>query len=133
MCVRRSRHDWDMDETRQQARRAEADLLAEIGRHLFGQDLRVSVRLPRSLADGASAAWSREDTDDTGAETDFGRTIRRQAGDLALIGLAEEERGSTTADGDVAVELHAWQIGAALDAAEERGLLKDAQPPQSDE
>ena len=50
------------------------------------------------------------------------RQMRGQAGTLALIRLAVEQT-SREADGDVAVELDAWFIGGALDAADEAGLL----------
>jgi hypothetical protein len=111
--------------------RDDAELLAEIGRSLFVQDLKVSVRLPASLAARALAAWERNDpmNEISGDENPSERAIRRQAGSLALIGLAIGNR-SETSDGDhVTVELDAWQIGAALDAADERQLLKDVTPP----
>jgi hypothetical protein len=117
-----------MDESHGSARQGEAELLAQIGRCLFGQDLKVRVQLPAALARGALAAWERDDTGDTEAETPAALTIRHQAGALALIGLAVEQRGHTEGD-QVEVELDAWQIGSALTAADERGLLAGMEPP----
>jgi len=111
--------------------RDDAELLAEIGRCLFVQDLRVSVRLPASLAARALAAWERDDPENEISEDENHRerAVRHQAGNLALIGLDIQNR-SGAFDGDhVTVELDAWQIGAALDAADERQLLKDVSPP----
>jgi hypothetical protein len=111
--------------------RDDAELLAEIGRCLFVQDLKVSVRLPASLAARALAAWERDDLENeiSGDENPSERAVRHQAGSLALIGLDIENR-SEACDGDqVTVELNAWQIGAALDAADERQLLTDVSPP----
>ena len=106
------------------ARRLEAELLALVGQSLFAQDLRVRVQLSSALAAGALAAWKREDTDHTLDESRTERAIRQRAGALALIGLTVDEVASAAGD-EVEVELHAWQIGAALDAAEEAGLLTD--------
>jgi len=117
-----------MDESDGSARQSEAELLAQIGRCLFGQDLRVRVQLPAALAMGALAAWQRDDTGGTEAESHAARAIRHQAGALALIGLAIEERGHIEGD-QVEVELDAWRIGSALDAADERGLLAGLEPP----
>jgi len=111
--------------------RDDAELLAEIGRCLFVQDLTVTVRLPASLAAQALAAWERDDSESeiSGDESQSERAARHQAASLALIGLSIENR-SEASDGDhVTVELDAWQIGAALDAAEERELLQDVFPP----
>jgi hypothetical protein len=111
--------------------RDDAEVLAEIGRCLFVQDLRVSVRLPASLAAHALAAWERDDPENeiSGDENHSERAVRHQAGNLALIGPDIKNRTGTS-DGDhVTVELDAWQIGAALDAADERRLLKDVRPP----
>ncbi|MGA8246030.1 MAG: hypothetical protein WB797_03930 [Nocardioides sp.] len=118
-----------MDES---ARRDEADLLAQIGRSLFAQDLRVRVQLPAALATGALAAWKRDDTGDSETETETECTIRSQSGALALIGLAVDERGVPSGSDQVGVELDAWQIGSALDAADERGLLAGLESPWRD-
>ena len=118
-----------VSESERSAEEREVEVLARIGQYLFHQDLRVSVRLPAALADDALAAWQREDS--TGAlepETQARRASRHQAGDLALIGLALKERASLESD-QVQVELDAWQIGSALNAADQRGLLAGVKPP----
>jgi hypothetical protein len=107
----------------------DATLLAQIGGALFPQGLRVSVRLPKDLAEQAVAAWQRDDSE--GAlphETPDQRLIRERAAALALIGLALENAGIEEGD-DVVVELDAWQVGTALHAANEDGLLTDGVPP----
>lgn len=112
-------------------RQREADLLAEVGRWLFPQDLRVRVRLPASLADRAVAGWERYDVDGDDVAVREGtdqRALRHQAGALALIGLRIKEHGLRDGRGNVVVDLDAWQIGHALDAAEQRGLLLDNVP-----
>lgn len=111
----------------------DALLLAEIGRSLFAQDLRVRVRLPSALAASALGAWERDDPSDglLGDETPEQRSVRRQAGNLALIGLAVEQRSGESDEGWTVVEVDAWQIGAALDAAEERDLLAGIAPPHA--
>ncbi len=114
-----------MDDDEQRARRNEAELLAQIGRSLFSQDLRVRVKLPADLARDASAAWAHDDFGDTEGESESARRIRHRAGSLALIGLAVDERGVPAEGDQIEVEIDAWQIGSALDAADERGLLSD--------
>ena len=110
-------------------RQLEADLLAEIGRCLHAQNLRVSVRLPAALAAEAVAGWEREHVDEiVEDETVEQPLIRHRAGALALIGLGITERGILDGHDSVMVDLDAWQIGNALDAADERGFLD---PPAS--
>lgn len=120
-----------MDESERETQEGEADVLAQIGRCLFEQDLRVIVRLPVALAAAAQAAWDRDDAGDFENETPAERTSRHQAGALALVGLAVEERGATKEGDEMEVALDAWQIGSALDAADQRGLLKGLRPPDS--
>jgi hypothetical protein len=108
----------------------DADTLAKIGRHLFGQPLRVSVRLPRSLANEALAAWQRDDDDDPlPDETQQQEQARHRAGTLGLIGLSIENGGLIQGD-EVVVGLDAWNIGTALDTAEQGGTLDGITPPQ---
>ena len=125
------RHHGCVDDPDYAIWRDDAELLAEIGRCLFVQDLRVSVRLPASLATRALAAWERDDPENEIPEDEnpSERTVRHQAGSLALIGLAIENRSGASDADHVTVELDAWQIGAALDAADERQLLNDVRPP----
>ena len=81
---------------------------------------------------GASAAWARDDLGDDEGERESARSARHQAGSLALIGLAVDERGVPTAGGQIEVEIDAWQIGSALDAADQRGLLNELYRPERD-
>ena len=125
-------HDSRVDESERDTREDEANLLAQIGRCLFEQDLRVTVHLPAALAAGARAAWDRDDSGDVENETPAERTSRHQAGALALIGLAVEERGTPKEGDEVEVVIDAWQIGSALEAADQRGLLAGVRPPDRD-
>lgn len=97
----------------------EGELLAEIGQALMPQNLRVSVLLPRELADRAVQAWERDDNDPDVGESEENRLQRVRAGHAALIGLAVEERGSKLPNGDVRVDLQAWQVGVALETNDE--------------
>ncbi|GIG58421.1 hypothetical protein Lfu02_27930 [Longispora fulva] len=97
--------------------RRDSALLAAIGAHLAPQVSRISVRLPRQLADDAVAAWHRDDEGDIGEETPEQAAVRDHAAYLALIGLVITQRG--VADGDeVVVDLDVTHVGAALRAAE---------------
>jgi len=108
---------------------SDAALLAEIGGALFPQETRVRVRLPRSLAERAVMSWDREDFEgDLPPETLERRVVRHRAGFAALIGLAIEECGQTEGE-EVVVELDAWEIGAAFEAADEAGLLSEVKAP----
>ncbi len=107
------------------ARIDEAEALAEMGKVVFAQTLTVSVVLPKQLAEKAVRAWRRDDMATVSSdESATDRRTRRQAGDLALIGRAIDERGVEQEDGTVSVDVDAWQVGAALDAADERNLLR---------
>jgi len=102
---------------------ADADTLAAVARELFLQPTRLTVGLPKALADEALRAWERDD--DVGPlpdETPEQRTTRHRAGTLALIGAAVEAGGVADGDG-VVVEVDAWHVGNALDAADAMGLL----------
>jgi hypothetical protein len=82
------------------------------------------------LADRAVAAWQRdEEPVNLLPETDEQRSIRRDAGTLALIGEFIEETGVEDGD-DVAFELDAWLLGNALEAADRAGQL-DIFPPRT--
>ncbi len=104
-------------------------VLVAVGQRLFDQSLRVEVRLPARLAEAALKAWQRDDDgDDDGdgdlpdPETDEQRRVRHDAGILALIGLSIEQRGVTDGE-DVIVDLDAWYVGGALDAADAAGMI----------
>lgn len=128
-----ARHHGLVTDSSYLARQLEADLLAEIGRCLHAQDLRVRVRLPAPLAAQAVAGWEREDVDELAEnETTEQRALRLHAGALALIGLAVKERGTPDGYDGVIVDLDAWQIGNALDAADARGLLNPPNRPDED-
>lgn len=102
----------------------DATVLGELGQQLFAQDLKVSVRISQQLAEAAVAAWRRDDGDAVdGDESSTRRRMRHAAGTLAVIGLSIEEGGHVDGD-DVVVNLDAWYVGGALDAAEEVGLLR---------
>ncbi|MGK8523509.1 hypothetical protein ACRS6B_19055 [Nocardia asteroides] len=92
------------------------DVLATIGTHLAAQPTRISVRLPRSMADAAVAAWNREESGEIENESRAEYELRDVAAELALIGLAITARGVW--DGDtVVVDLDPARIAAALRAA----------------
>ncbi len=101
----------------------DAEVLANIGRAFFAQPTRVTVRLSRELADLAVASWERETADGPlPVETEEQSLTRHRAGTLSLIGLSIQEVGVVEGD-DVIVELDAWHIGNALEAADDRGLI----------
>ena len=92
---------------------------------------RVAVAGDQSqLADLALAAWSRDEDDGPlGPETLRQSIVRHRAGTLALIGLClEHSAGGTVDGGDVLIDLDAWHIGSALEAADDAGLLADVFP-----
>ncbi|GIF43551.1 hypothetical protein [Actinoplanes xinjiangensis] len=92
-------------------------MLAAIGTRLESQVNRISVRLPRSLAESAIAAWDREESGGFGEESREEYEMRDDAAELAWIGLAISERGVW--DGEEAVvDLNVVQVAAALRAAQ---------------
>jgi hypothetical protein len=110
----------------------DAKLLAAIGRSIFGQRTRVTVRLPRDLADRALAAWRREEGDGRPLPpgTREQRAVRHKAAAVGLIGLSIENGFQPDGD-EVVVELDAWQIGDAYNAADDAGLLRDVGTPNT--
>lgn len=97
--------------------RADAAVLAAIGARVEAQHARVTVRLPKDLADAAVAAWQRDEREAPGAESLERHRLRDHAAELALIGLAISERGRWEG-GAVLVELGIGSAGAAVRAAE---------------
>jgi hypothetical protein len=100
----------------------DAEVLSQIGEALFPQDTKLTVRLPRDLADLAVAAWLRDDTEpavpEPAAPEPAGRCVLRQrAAYLALIGLSVANTGRPEGD-EVVCELDAWYVGGALEAAD---------------
>lgn len=109
-------------------------VLAEVGQPIFGQKTLVTVRLPGALAGKALAAWRRDDGSQThGNETTTTEVrARTRAGTLALGGLSIDQSGRPDGD-EVLVDLDAWYIGTAYDAAEEAGLPLEPHSAPSDE
>ncbi|MFG1995358.1 hypothetical protein ACGFJ7_35820 [Actinoplanes sp. NPDC048988] len=96
--------------------RHDRTVLTAIGTRLESQADRISVRLPRPLAEAAVAAWHREETGGTGEESREEFELRDDAANLALIGLALSERGVWDVQ-EAVVDLDLVQIAAALRAA----------------
>ncbi len=92
--------------------REDSKVLAEIGGHVDAQVGRVTVRLPRAVAEAAVAAWERDELGDLDEETHEQYELRGQAGDLALIGLEISESGRWEGE-EVVVDLHIAFAGAA--------------------
>ena len=102
---------------------ADAGALHELAQQLLPQTPKVQVRLPRELADRAVSAWQRdEDPGNLPQETAEQRSIRDDAGTLALIGQSIEETGVEDGD-DVLFRLDVWILGVALEAADKAGGL----------
>lgn len=101
---------------------SDSDVLSEIGRSLFDEDPTSTVHIPSHLAKAAVDAWERDDHDEQHCRSPTEERLRHDAAALALIGLAITERGRA-GSGTVSVEISAWQVGTALDAADRRNLL----------
>ena len=86
----------------------------------FSQPTRTIVRLPKDLAAQALRKWQRANSRGTSATRipSGTRAVRHRAGTLGLIGLAIEQRGVQDGD-EFIVELDAWEIGNALEAADD--------------
>lgn len=96
--------------------RQDRTVLAAIGAHLDPQTGRVNVRLPRSVAEAAVAAWDREELGGIGEESREECDLRDDAAELALIGLAITSRGVWDGE-EVVVDLDVIQVAAASRAA----------------
>jgi hypothetical protein len=105
--------------------KADAALLARIGRIIFDQQTELEVRLPRALADQLVAVWERTGSEgELPPESPEQKRIRNDASSAALIGEAILEGGR--ADGhDVVFKVDAWFVGNALSAADDAGLLNE--------
>ncbi len=99
--------------------RVDAKTFAAVGRHLSEASLPdIEVRLPKSLAELAVAAWERDEEGERDVE-DFEQAVQRlRAGALALIGLSIVERGRIEGD-EMVVGLQPGLVGDALNAADE--------------
>ncbi|SDT81083.1 hypothetical protein SAMN05216371_6535 [Streptomyces sp. TLI_053] len=103
-----------VNEERYAVYREEAKVLAAIGEHVHAQVGRVTVRLPRAVAQAAVDAWERDDPDDgLRGETIEQYEARGRAGDVALIGLVISEHGRWE-DEEVVVDLEVSDAGSAL-------------------
>ncbi|MEU8924582.1 hypothetical protein AB0D10_27170 [Kitasatospora sp. NPDC048545] len=102
-----------VDHERYALYREDSKVLAAVGEHVHAQVGRVTVRLPRAVAQAAVDAWERDDSGDLGEETREQYELRGQAGDLALIGLAISEGGRPSGE-EVVVDLHVASAGAAF-------------------
>ncbi|MFD0337223.1 hypothetical protein ACFVH0_00755 [Streptomyces sp. NPDC127117] len=96
--------------------REDSKVLAAIGEHVDAQVGRVTVRLPRAVAEAAVDAWERDELGDLGEETHEQYALRDQAGDLALIGLVISERGRWEGE-EVVIDLDLVFAGAAVRAS----------------
>ncbi|WP_030924240.1 hypothetical protein [Streptosporangium amethystogenes] len=105
-------------EDREQYVRYQQDqaVLAAIGAYLDPQISRIQVRLPRSVAESAVAAWGRDELGEIGEESREEYELRDDAAELALIGLAITSRGVWDSE-EVVVDLDVAQISAALRTA----------------
>ena len=102
---------------------ADAGTLHELAQEFLPQSPKVQMWLPRVLADRAVTAWQRvEEPGNLSPETYERRSIRDDAGTLALIGQSIEETGIQDGD-DVIFKLDAWILGNALEAADRAGRL----------
>ncbi|CAM5677059.1 hypothetical protein STAFG_6454 [Streptomyces afghaniensis 772] len=105
-----------MDDREQYVRyREDAKVLAAIGECIQAQAGRVTVRLPRTVAEAAVAAWERDDSAGPGEESREEYALRDQAAELALIGLAVSERGRWEGE-EVVIVLDVASAGAAVRA-----------------
>jgi enolase len=100
--------------------REDAKVLAMIGECVQAQVGRVTVRLPRTVAEAAVAAWERdesagEESAGLGEESREQYALRDQAAQLALIGLAVSERGRWEGE-EVVIGLDVASAGAAVRA-----------------
>ncbi|CAM4146551.1 hypothetical protein NONI108955_11615 [Nocardia ninae] len=92
-------------------------MLAAIGAYVEAQVGRVTVRLPKALAEAALAAWDRDELGELGEETREQYALRGRAAELALIGLAISDRGCWV-DDELVVDLDVAVAGAALRASQ---------------
>ncbi|MGV9266115.1 hypothetical protein ACWDRR_15805 [Kitasatospora sp. NPDC003701] len=106
-----------VDEEQYVRYREDSKVLAAIGEHVDAQVGRVTVRLPRAVAEAAVAAWERDELGEIGEETHEQYELRDQAGDLALIGLAISDDGRWEGE-EVVVDLPVGSAGAAVRASQ---------------
>ncbi|MET9617166.1 hypothetical protein [Kitasatospora indigofera] len=95
----------------------DSKVLAAIGVCVDAQVGRVTVRLPRALAEAAVAAWDRDELGGIGGETHEQYALRDRAAELALIGLAISQGGRRD-DEELVIDLDVASAGAALRASQ---------------
>ncbi|MFE6050571.1 hypothetical protein ACFQ6N_07450 [Kitasatospora sp. NPDC056446] len=109
----------DQEDQEQYARyREDSKVLAVIGEQVDAQLGRVTVRLPRAVAQAAVDAWERDESGELGEETHEQYALRDDAGYLALIGLVVSDKGRWEGE-EVVVDLPVSYAGAAAQAAVE--------------
>lgn len=91
-------------------------VLAAVGAHLDPQIGKIKVRLPRSVAESAVAAWDRDELGTVGEESRAEYELREDAAELAFIGLAISSSGVWDGE-EVVVDLDVVHVAAALRAA----------------
>ncbi|MEC3981405.1 hypothetical protein [Amycolatopsis sp. H20-H5] len=96
--------------------RGDAALLTAIGGQVAEQVGRLTVRLPKPLAESAVAAWDRDETAPLAEETAEQAELRDQAAELALIGLAITQRGRWEGE-ELVVDLDVVSAGVAVRAS----------------
>ncbi|WP_145908964.1 hypothetical protein [Kitasatospora viridis] len=97
--------------------RDDSKVLAAIGAHVDAQVGRVTVRLPRTVAEAAMDAWERDELGGRAPETHEEYMQRDRAAELAFIGLAISERGRREGE-EVVIDLDVASAGAALRASQ---------------
>ncbi|MGI5346901.1 hypothetical protein ACQEU8_01750 [Streptomyces sp. CA-250714] len=109
-----------MSDQAQYARyRDDAKTVAAIGACVETQVDRITVRLPKGLAEAAIAAWDRDEADEPGEESHEQHAAREHAAELALIGLTISERGRWEGE-EVAVDVDVASVGMAIRAHEQQ-------------
>ncbi|MEU1787745.1 hypothetical protein ABZ553_18040 [Streptomyces sparsogenes] len=104
------------DQERYVRYREDSKVLAAIGKQVAAQAGRITVRLPRAVAEAAVEAWGRDELDSPGEETHEQYALRDQAAELALIGLAISERGRWEGD-ELVIDLDIDSAGTASRAS----------------
>ncbi|OKI93467.1 hypothetical protein [Kitasatospora sp. CB01950] len=96
--------------------RDDSKVLAAIGEHVAAQVGRVTMRLPRAVAEAAVDAWERDELGGRVPESHEEYMLRDRAAELAFVGLAISERGRWEGE-EVVIDLDVASAGAALRAS----------------
>ncbi|MFF3595366.1 hypothetical protein [Kitasatospora indigofera] len=97
--------------------RDDSKVLAAIGEHVAAQAARVTMRLPRAVAEAAVDAWERDELGGRGPDSHEEYLLRDRAAELAFVGLAISERGRWEGE-EVVIDLDVASAGAALRASQ---------------